>query len=77
MLDDVWTEEHEDWDELKPLFSRGVEGYKIILTTCSKKVAFMMDFPNSPYYLKRMIAGLCSSNGLLGKEKGRSIQTFR
>ena len=43
VLDDVWTEEHEDWDELKPLFRGGVDGCKIILTTRSKKVAFMMD----------------------------------
>ncbi|BFG41344.1 hypothetical protein CerSpe_276180 [Prunus speciosa] len=59
VLDDVWTEEHEDWDELKPLFRGGVDGCKIILTTRSKKVAFMRDSPISPYYLKGLAEDDC------------------
>ncbi|XP_034229432.1 disease resistance protein RGA2-like [Prunus dulcis] len=51
VLDDVWTEDQDDWDKLRPLFRGGLDGCKIIVTTRSQKIPFMMDFPNSPFYL--------------------------
>ncbi|CAL8175686.1 unnamed protein product [Prunus armeniaca] len=51
VLDDIWTEDQDDWDKLRPLFSGGLDGCKIIVTTRSKKIPFMMDFPNSPFFL--------------------------
>ncbi|KAI5313869.1 hypothetical protein L3X38_043045 [Prunus dulcis] len=51
VLDDVWTEDQDDWDNLIPLFTGGLDGCKIIVTTRSQKIPFMMDFPNSPFYL--------------------------
>ncbi|BBH10106.1 LRR and NB-ARC domains-containing disease resistance protein [Prunus dulcis] len=46
----------------------GHDGCKIIATTRSQKIPFMMDFP------KMMIASVCSSTGHLDVEKKRSIQ---
>ncbi|CAL9021582.1 unnamed protein product [Prunus brigantina] len=51
VLDDIWTEDQDDWDKLRPLFSGGLDGCKIIVTTRSQKIPFMMDFPNSPFFL--------------------------
>ncbi|CAL2278270.1 unnamed protein product [Prunus armeniaca] len=51
VLDDVWTEDQDDWDKLRALFRGGLDGCKIIVTTRSQKIPFMMDFPNSPFYL--------------------------
>ncbi|CAL9021679.1 unnamed protein product, partial [Prunus brigantina] len=51
VLDDVWTEDQDDWDKLRPLFRQGVDGCKIIVTTRSQKIPLMMDFPNSPFFL--------------------------
>ncbi|KAL6269912.1 hypothetical protein ACE6H2_026823 [Prunus campanulata] len=51
VLDDIWTEDQDDWDNLRPLFSGGLDGCKIIVTTRSQKIPFMMDFPNSPFFL--------------------------
>lgn len=59
VLDDVWTEDQDDWDKLKPLFRGGVDGCKIIVTSRSKKVPFMMDSPTSPYYLKGLMEVDC------------------
>ncbi|BFG41335.1 hypothetical protein CerSpe_276090 [Prunus speciosa] len=51
VLDDLWTEDQDDWDKLRHLFRQGVDGCKIIVTTRSKKIPLMMDFPNSPIFL--------------------------
>ncbi|CAB4289926.1 unnamed protein product [Prunus armeniaca] len=51
VLDDVWTEDQDDWDNLIPLLTGGLDGCKIIVTTRSQKIPFVMDFPNSPFYL--------------------------
>ncbi|TQE02581.1 hypothetical protein C1H46_011815 [Malus baccata] len=59
VLDDVWTEDQDDWDKLRPLFREGVDGCKIIVTTRSKKIPFMMDFPNSPMYLSGLTDDDC------------------
>ncbi|BFG41341.1 hypothetical protein CerSpe_276150 [Prunus speciosa] len=51
VLDDVWTEDQDDWDKLRPLFRGVLDGCKIIVTTRSQKIPFLIDFPNSPFYL--------------------------
>ncbi|XP_058079923.1 putative disease resistance protein RGA3 [Magnolia sinica] len=42
VLDDVWEENSENWDQLKQLLRGGARGSKIIVTTRSKKVASIM-----------------------------------
>ncbi|CAL9021675.1 unnamed protein product [Prunus brigantina] len=59
VLDDIWTENHDDWDKLRPLFRGGVDGCKIIVTTRNTKTAFMTDSPNSPFYLKGLAEDDC------------------
>ncbi|CAL8175692.1 unnamed protein product [Prunus armeniaca] len=59
VLDDIWTEDQDDWDKLKPLFRGGVDGCKIIVTTRSKKVPYMMDFPNSSICLNGLTDDDC------------------
>ncbi|XP_008237074.1 PREDICTED: putative disease resistance protein RGA1 isoform X2 [Prunus mume] len=51
VLDNVWTEDRDDWKELTPLFRAGLSGCKIIVTTRSQKIPLIMGFPNSPFYL--------------------------
>ncbi|XP_075675202.1 disease resistance protein RGA2-like [Castanea sativa] len=51
VLDDVWNESHNKWDELKRLLMGGAEGSKIIMTTRSKLVAEITS-PVSIYTLK-------------------------
>ncbi|CAL9021585.1 unnamed protein product [Prunus brigantina] len=54
VLDNVWTEDWDDWKELNgltPLFRAGLGGCKIILTTRSQQIPLIMRFPNSPFYL--------------------------
>ncbi|XP_037491128.1 putative disease resistance protein RGA3 [Jatropha curcas] len=52
VLDDVWTEDLDDWEKLRPLFRGGDVGSKIIITTRSIKVGMIMDSPTFPYYLE-------------------------
>ena len=61
VLDDVWSEDQNDWDQLKPLFSSGIDGSKVLITTRSVKVAFMMDSPIFPYYLEGLSEDACWS----------------
>ncbi|GJR42067.1 putative disease resistance protein RGA1 [Tanacetum coccineum] len=53
VFDDVWNEDEEKWDKLRPLFQGGSIGSKILVTTRSEKVAMIID-PNqlSSYHLK-------------------------
>ncbi|XP_037491101.1 LOW QUALITY PROTEIN: disease resistance protein RGA2-like [Jatropha curcas] len=52
VLDDVWTEDLDDWEKLRPLFRGGDVGSKIIITTRSIKVGMILDSPTFPYYLE-------------------------
>lgn len=54
VLDDVWNEDREEWDELGDLFKSCVEGSKIIVTTRSKRVASIMG-SSSQYHLKGLL----------------------
>ena len=60
VLDDVWTEDEDDWEKLKPLFTAGVKGSRILITTRNKKVGLMMD-PSIPYDLKQLSDDACWS----------------
>ncbi|XP_021830892.1 disease resistance protein RGA2-like, partial [Prunus avium] len=51
VLDDVWTEDQDDWDKLRPLFTAGLNGCKIIVTTCSQKIPLSINFPHSPQFV--------------------------
>ncbi|KAM1289538.1 hypothetical protein ACFX2I_016783 [Malus domestica] len=42
VLDDVWTEDPDDWEKLTPLFREGVDGCKIVVTTRSRKIPLMV-----------------------------------
>ncbi|XP_077215898.1 putative disease resistance protein RGA3 [Tasmannia lanceolata] len=42
VLDDVWNENHSDWDRLQSLFSSGANGSRIIITTRSSEVSRIM-----------------------------------
>ncbi|KAJ0082803.1 hypothetical protein Patl1_10138 [Pistacia atlantica] len=42
VLDDVWSEDEEEWDRLKCVLACGSKGASIIVTTRSRKVAFIM-----------------------------------
>ncbi|XP_048131405.1 disease resistance protein RGA2-like [Rhodamnia argentea] len=42
VLDDVWSDDRSRWEELKALLTEGASGSKIIVTTRSSKVAFIM-----------------------------------
>ncbi|XP_077215828.1 putative disease resistance protein RGA3 [Tasmannia lanceolata] len=42
VLDDVWNENHSDWDRLQSPFSSGANGSRIIITTRSSEVSRIM-----------------------------------
>ncbi|XP_042498122.1 putative disease resistance protein RGA1 [Macadamia integrifolia] len=43
VLDDVWTEEHNDWKAIRVVFMVAREGSRIIVTTRSRRVSSMMN----------------------------------
>ncbi|KAG8368557.1 hypothetical protein BUALT_Bualt15G0057900 [Buddleja alternifolia] len=58
VLDDVWNEDEEEWDKLRPLFSSGVDGSRVLVTTRCQKVAMLIGSSNSACNLK----GLCEED---------------
>uniref|UniRef100_A0A7N0SWC5 NB-ARC domain-containing protein n=1 Tax=Kalanchoe fedtschenkoi TaxID=63787 RepID=A0A7N0SWC5_KALFE len=42
VLDDLWSENRQDWDVLKPSFTVGAPGSRVIVTTRSEKVAHIV-----------------------------------
>ncbi|KAF3445197.1 hypothetical protein FNV43_RR14891 [Rhamnella rubrinervis] len=61
VLDDVWTENQEEWDKLRPLFRSGVDGSKIIITARSERVVRMTNSPTYPYHLEGLSQEACWS----------------
>ncbi|KAK6156737.1 hypothetical protein DH2020_010985 [Rehmannia glutinosa] len=63
VLDDVWNDEDEDeWDKLRFLFSCGLEGSKIMVTTRSQKITMLIGgSPNLEYHLKGLSENDCWS----------------
>ena len=60
MFDDVWNEDEEKWDKLRPLFQGGSSGSKILVTTRSEKVAMIIDPSQlSSYHLKGLADNDC------------------
>ncbi|KAH7517693.1 hypothetical protein FEM48_Zijuj09G0091500 [Ziziphus jujuba var. spinosa] len=59
--DDVWIEDQDEWERLRPLFRGVIVGSKIIITTRSKRVAMMMNCPTSLYYLEGLSDDACWS----------------
>lgn len=51
VLDDVWNDNFESWDQLRILLTVGAKGSKILVTTRSAKVASAMKI-DSPYVLE-------------------------
>ncbi|KAL6328070.1 hypothetical protein AAG906_033342 [Vitis piasezkii] len=51
VLDDVWNDSFESWDQLRILLTVGAKGSKILVTTRSAKVASAMKI-DSPYVLE-------------------------
>ncbi|XP_058078826.1 putative disease resistance protein RGA3 [Magnolia sinica] len=60
VLDDVWNENPEKWDQLKRFLKGGARGSKIIVTTRSEKVASIMGTLPS-HYLPRLSEDDCWS----------------
>ncbi|KAK4381293.1 putative disease resistance protein RGA1 [Sesamum angolense] len=53
VLDDVWNQDQEEWDKLRLLFSAGVDGSRVLVTTRCQKVAMLID-SSAAYHLKRL-----------------------
>ncbi|XP_060964987.1 putative disease resistance protein RGA3 [Cannabis sativa] len=51
VLDDVWNEDHEEWDKLKYVLECGSKGASLVVTTRSKKVASIMGTTPMHHYL--------------------------
>nr|CAN74365.1 hypothetical protein VITISV_002581 [Vitis vinifera] len=51
VLDDVWNEDFEKWDQLRTLLKVGARGSKVVVTTRNPKVASTMGI-DSPYVLE-------------------------
>ncbi|BBG96454.1 LRR and NB-ARC domains-containing disease resistance protein [Prunus dulcis] len=60
VLDDVWNEKYESWDELRVPFTVGAPGSRIIITTRSQKVASLVGTV-LPYHLKALSENDCLS----------------
>ncbi|MED6146649.1 hypothetical protein PIB30_036439, partial [Stylosanthes scabra] len=61
VLDDVWNDEQDMWDEFLKPFRYGNNGSKILLTTCSEKVASVFAANNLHYRLSLLLEEDCWS----------------
>ncbi|XP_026377547.1 putative disease resistance protein RGA3 [Papaver somniferum] len=61
VLDDLWSEDAEDWDKLKGLLNVGDHGSKVLITTRSNVVASIIRDITPPYILKELTDYVCWS----------------
>ncbi|XP_026421663.1 putative disease resistance protein RGA1 [Papaver somniferum] len=61
VLDDVWNEDAEAWDTLRGLLGVGAQGSQVLVTTRSKKVAFIVSSITPPYILENLPDNVCWS----------------
>ncbi|XP_026384993.1 putative disease resistance protein RGA4 [Papaver somniferum] len=61
ILDDLWSENTEDWDTLQDLLSVGAHGSRVLVTTRSKNVASVVGGAVSPYMLENLPHSVCWS----------------
>ncbi|XP_027113945.1 putative disease resistance RPP13-like protein 1 [Coffea arabica] len=61
VLDDVWNDNYNDWDNLRTPFKGGSRGSKIIVTTRNQQVARMMAEERSIHHLDPMLEEDCRS----------------
>ena len=61
ILDDVWNEDYCNWCSLRPPFSAGAKGSKVIVTTRNRRVALMMGAEKNVYELKPLCEDACWS----------------
>lgn len=60
VLDDVWNDNHENWDKLRSPFLAGAQGSRVIITTRSESVIDAMN-AHPPYYLSELSDECCWS----------------
>ncbi|OMO50860.1 Disease resistance protein [Corchorus capsularis] len=58
VLDDVWNDDQDEWDEVRNLLRCRAEGSKIMVTTRSEKVASLMS-SSPPYLLEALTKDDC------------------
>ncbi|KAK9023362.1 hypothetical protein V6N11_003583 [Hibiscus sabdariffa] len=59
VMDDVWSDDQEEWDKVRNLLRCGAEGSKIIVTTRSEKVASLMGNSTTSHVLKALTKDDC------------------
>ncbi|XP_026430722.1 putative disease resistance protein RGA3 [Papaver somniferum] len=59
VLDDLWNQDSEDWEKLHGVLVNGVEGSKILVTTRSQQVAFVVG--GKVHNLQKLTDGDCWS----------------
>ncbi|CAI9764457.1 unnamed protein product [Fraxinus pennsylvanica] len=59
VLDDVWSEDQDEWDQLRPMFCCGLDGSKVLVTTRCQKVALVVGNSNTTYHLKGLSEDDC------------------
>ncbi|XP_047960804.1 putative disease resistance protein RGA3 [Salvia hispanica] len=75
VLDDVWTEDENEWKDLKICLQCGAAGSKILVTTRKETVAKMFDTLNGDMYLPNKLSEeecwslLCDTSLLRKREK--------
>ncbi|KAL6197614.1 hypothetical protein ACLB2K_033221 [Fragaria x ananassa] len=77
VLDDVWTQDHTEWEQLElPLMQNCGEGSRIIVTTRKEEVAIMMEATTHMMPLKQLSMQNCLSLfnhiAFLGKKEDES-----
>lgn len=61
VLDDMWTDNYDDWTNLCKPFKAGLPGSKIIVTTRNEDVSSMVTTPGAAYSLENLLRDDCLS----------------